>query len=110
MRTYFERRYNYPAMERSTDELRSGLVHLPIRAHEKELILELLSLTDLVKFAKWSPQAADHQRIIEQGIRFVEVPPLPPKTVKDDAQSGYPHTAYPCCRHLRDWPVLRQPF
>ena len=73
MRTYFERRYNYPAMERSTDELRSGLVHLPVRAQEKELILELLSLTDLVKFAKWSPQVADHQRIIEQGIRFVEV-------------------------------------
>ena len=79
MRTYFERRYNYPAMERSTDELRSGLVHLPIRAHEKELILELLSLTDLVKFAKWSPQAADHQRIIEQGIRFVEMTTIAPE-------------------------------
>ena len=79
IRTYFERRYNYPAMERSTDELRSGLVHMPIRAHEKELILELLSLTDLVKFAKWSPQAADHQRIIEQGIRFVEVTTIAPE-------------------------------
>ena len=79
MRTYFERRYNYPAMERSTDELRSGLVHLPIRANEKELILELLSLTDLVKFAKWSPQAADHQRIIEQGTRFVEVTTIVPE-------------------------------
>jgi hypothetical protein len=52
---------------------------LPIRAHEKELILELLSLTDLVKFAKWSPQAADHQRIIEQGIRFVEVTTIAPE-------------------------------
>ena len=79
MRTYFERRYNYPAMERSTDELRSGLVHFPIRTHEKELILELLDLTDLVKFAKWSPQAADHQRIIEQGIRFVEATTIAPE-------------------------------
>ena len=54
-------------------------MHLPIRAHEKELILELLSLTDLVKFAKWSPQAADHQRIIKQGIRFVEVTTIAPE-------------------------------
>lgn len=73
LRTYFERRYNYPAMERSTDELRSGLGHLPIRTQEKELILELLQLTDLVKFAKWSPLPADHQRIVDKGIQFVEI-------------------------------------
>jgi hypothetical protein len=70
-------------MERSTDELRSGLVHLPIRAQEKELILELLNLTDLVKFAKWTPQSADHQRVIEQGIRFVEVTTIAPQNSED---------------------------
>lgn len=73
IRTYFERRYNFPAMERSTDEIRSGLVHLPIRTSERELILELLSLTDLVKFAKWNPQQGDHLRVVEQSIRFVEL-------------------------------------
>ena len=40
IRTYFERRFHYPAMERSTDEIRSGLSHLPLRTSEKELILE----------------------------------------------------------------------
>lgn len=80
LRTYFERRYNYPALERSTDELRSGLVHLPIRAHEKELVLELLTLTDLVKFAKWTPQESDHHRVIEQAIRFVEATTITPET------------------------------
>lgn len=80
LRTYFERRYNYPALERSTDELRNGLVHLPIRTHEKELILELLSMTDLVKFAKWNPQQEDHKRVVEQGIRFVEVTTIAPET------------------------------
>lgn len=73
IRTYFERRYNFPAMERSTDEIRSGLAHLPIRTTERELILELLSLTDLVKFAKWTPQQSDHLRVVEQSIRFVEL-------------------------------------
>ena len=80
LRTYFERRYNYPALERSTDELRNGLVHLPIRTHEKELVLELLTLTDLVKFAKWTPLEADHHRVIEQGIRFVEATTVTPET------------------------------
>lgn len=80
LRTYFERRYNYPALERSTDELRSGLVHLPIRAQEKELVLELLTLTDLVKFAKWTPQEVDHHRVIEQGTRFVEATTITPET------------------------------
>ncbi|MBN31865.1 MAG: hypothetical protein CL845_07740 [Crocinitomicaceae bacterium] len=79
LRIYFERRFNYPAMERSTDELRKGLVNLPIRAKEKELILELLSITDLVKFAKWNPQEADHQRVVKQGIRFVEVTTVVPE-------------------------------
>jgi hypothetical protein len=73
IRTYFERRYKFPAMERSTDEIRSGLAHLPIRTAERELILELLSLTDLVKFAKWTPQQSDHLRVVEQSIRFVEL-------------------------------------
>lgn len=73
IRTYFERRFHYPAMERSTDEIRAGLTHLPLRASEKELILELLALTDLVKFAKWTPQQGDHIRIVEQSIRFVEL-------------------------------------
>ena len=73
IRTYFERRFHYPAMERSTDEIRSGLIHLPLRASEKELILELLTLTDLVKFAKWTPQQSDHIRVVEQGVRFVEL-------------------------------------
>lgn len=73
IRTYFERRFHYPAMERSTDEIRSGLSHLPLRTSEKELILELLTLTDLVKFAKWNPQQSDHIRVVEQGVRFVEL-------------------------------------
>ena len=96
MRTYFERRYNYPAMERSTDELRSGLVHLPIRTHEKELILELLSLTDLVHLPNGRLRQPITSESLNRAFASLKSPPLPPKTVKDDAQSGYPHTAHPC--------------
>lgn len=72
LRAYFEARYQFPAMERSTDEIRSGLAHLPILGAEKELVLEVLQLADLVKFAKFTPTADDHLRVVERSIRFVE--------------------------------------
>ncbi len=73
LRAYLEGRFDFPAMERSTDEIRNGIEHLPIRREEKELIFEVLTLTDLVKFAKLSPKTDDHHRVIERSIRFVEL-------------------------------------
>jgi hypothetical protein len=32
----------------------------------------VLTLADLVKFAKLTPETADHQRIVSRSIRFVE--------------------------------------
>jgi len=72
LRVYFEHRYAFKAMERSTDEIRNGLVHLPIRRVEQELAIEVLQITDLVKFAKWNPTTDDHHRIIDCCMRFVE--------------------------------------
>jgi len=72
LRVYFEHRYAFKAMERSTDEIRAGLVHLPIRKSEQELAIEVLQITDLVKFAKWNPTTDDHLRIIDRCVRFVE--------------------------------------
>ena len=72
LRVYFEHRYVFKAMERSTDEIRAGLVHLPIRNTEQELAIEVLQITDLVKFAKWNPTTDDHHRIIDCCVRFVE--------------------------------------
>ena len=78
LRAYFEGRFAFPAMERSTDEIRSGLTLLPLKKEEQELVFEVLALTDLVKFAKLTPSADDHHRIIERSMRFVELTAIHP--------------------------------
>jgi hypothetical protein len=59
-------------LERSTAEIKNAIGQLPLRQSETEALIEVLTLADLVKFAKWSPAASDHERIVSRSIRFVE--------------------------------------
>lgn len=72
VRTYVERRFGLPALERTTIEIRRGLNGLGLRDEDKVMLLELLELTDLVKFAKYRAIPEEHQRIVARAIRFVE--------------------------------------
>ncbi|MFZ8836171.1 MAG: hypothetical protein ACO2XQ_03925 [Flavobacteriales bacterium] len=72
LRAYFERRFGFPAMERSTDEIIHQCSRLSLNEAAKEHFIEILRTTDLVKFAKWSPTSSDHIRVVELGIQFVE--------------------------------------
>jgi hypothetical protein len=72
LRLYLEHRFNFPALERSTAEIKNAIGQLPLRQSETEALIEVLTLADLVKFAKWSPAASDHERIVSRSIRFVE--------------------------------------
>ncbi|MGB1076408.1 MAG: hypothetical protein ACPGYK_09490 [Flavobacteriales bacterium] len=72
LRTYVERRFGLPALERTTFEIRRGLRGLPMREEERTLLLELLELSDLVKFAKYRALPEEHERIVVRAIHFVE--------------------------------------
>ena len=72
LRLYLEHRFDFPALERSTAEIKRGINQLPLRTHEIETLIEVLTFADLVKFAKLTPETADHQRIVSRSIRFVE--------------------------------------
>lgn len=72
VRTYVERRFGLPALERTTVEIRRGLGGLPVRDEERAMLLELLELTDLVKFAKYRAVPEEHERVVTRAIRFVE--------------------------------------
>ena len=39
---------------------------------DPEIVIEVLHLTDLVKFAKWKPTVSDHERMVQRSIAFVE--------------------------------------
>lgn len=72
LRLYLEQRFDFPALERSTSEVKDAVGQLPLRQLEIEALIEVLTLADLVKFAKWNPNASDHERVVNRSIRFVE--------------------------------------
>ena len=83
LREYLENRFEFPALERSSTEIKSGLQSLPLRREEADVFMEVLHLTDLVKFAKWSPTHQDHLRIVQRCVRFVELTVPEPSTHQD---------------------------
>ena len=82
LRLYLEHRFDFPALERSPAEIKRGINQLPLRTDEIETLIEVLTLADLVKFAKLTPETADHQRIVSRSIRFVENT-IPSKEAKE---------------------------
>ena len=72
LRRYLEGRFEFRALERSTEEIKRGIPNLPLLSEDAETLLNILELTDLVKFAKWNPTTDDHIRVVKRAIRFVE--------------------------------------
>jgi hypothetical protein len=72
-RTYIERQYGIPAMERTTEEI----LHAFRRVNTENGILDemlsgLLELADLVKFAKEDPLPVDNQTHLNNAYLFVQ--------------------------------------
>lgn len=72
LRRYLEGRFEFRALERSTQEIKNGVPNLPILDQDREILLEILEMSDLVKFAKLSPTSDDHIRVVKRAIRFIE--------------------------------------
>ena len=71
LREYIEKRYAIKTYEKTTDEILSGLKYADITAENKATVRELLTLADLVKFAKQKPVAVENERSIEDAMLFV---------------------------------------
>jgi hypothetical protein len=72
LRRYLEGRFDFRALERSTVEIHLGISSLPLLDEDRKILLEVLEMSDLVKFAKWNPTADDHIRVVKRAIRFIE--------------------------------------
>lgn len=72
VRLYIERRFNVAAMEMITDEIMisSAIQHLDKPMSQS--LKEILTLADLVKFAKLQPLAEENERSLLQSRSFVE--------------------------------------
>jgi len=72
-RTYIERQYGIPAMERTTSEILQAFRRSNLEDGLLEEILEeLLQLADLVKFAKEEPLPVDNQTNLNNAYLFVQ--------------------------------------
>lgn len=73
LRAYLENRFEFAALERTTAEIERGIQHVDMRPEAREMLVEVLKLNDLVKFAKLRAESADHQRVVLRAISFVEL-------------------------------------
>ncbi|MDB5151310.1 MAG: hypothetical protein JWR54_61 [Mucilaginibacter sp.] len=71
LREYLEMRYHIKTHEQTTGEIFAGLKDKDMPANGRNSLKQLLTLADLVKFAKEKPLPAENEQIMEDAIDFV---------------------------------------
>lgn len=71
MRAYLSARYDIPAQEQTTREIKASLKSLDLHPRHIDKILEVLQVADLVKFAKARPDLSVHQQFLEDARQIV---------------------------------------
>lgn len=71
LRDYIEGRYGVSAMEKTSSEIMADLADKQIEAKPYNELSELLKTADLVKFAKYIPDALENEDAIPKAVRFV---------------------------------------
>ena len=72
LRIYATERWGIQAMEQTSAEFIDALGHQEIDVAIKRELYELLEMADLVKFAKYEPNASDNESTIPIAVHFVQ--------------------------------------
>ena len=72
LRQYLERRYDIKTHEKTTEEIFVALRYKNMEPAHRQLLKQMLSLADLVKFAKEKPLATENEQAMDTAITFVE--------------------------------------
>jgi len=72
IKKYFFRRFDFNALEQTAPEILKEMNRQPIGEGELELIQEFLGASELVKFAKYSPETAEIQRDYQNARKIIE--------------------------------------
>lgn len=72
LREYIEERYGVQAMEMTSEEIVSALDGMEVPQKNYKALTELLSTADLVKFAKYEPDAEFNEEAYQSAYYFVE--------------------------------------
>ncbi len=71
LREYLEKRYLVKTHEKTTDEIFTALKHMDLSGDNKNMLQQILVLSDLVKFAKEKPLPAENELSIENAMLFI---------------------------------------
>ncbi|PBQ30817.1 hypothetical protein CNR22_03180 [Sphingobacteriaceae bacterium] len=71
IRTYIEERFNVHALESTTDEIMTAFRSQVVDKESKEKLQQLLTLSDLVKFAKMAPIEEENNFTLQNAFDFV---------------------------------------
>lgn len=72
IRAYIESRFEIPALEMVSDDIIDSFKRLDLDEKTKSELKEMLTLADLVKFAKESPLPSEHDSSFNKAIDFVK--------------------------------------
>ena len=89
LRYYIEGRYNLPALEQTTGELRTAFRRLTVPMRDVAAFMSLLSESDFVKFARYQPRAEEVHSLIDRARTVVDATtpvPEPAEPVAPEAE------------------------
>jgi hypothetical protein len=72
LRLYLEFRYNWLALESTTEEIQAEIEDYNLKEKAKENLLATLRTADLVKFAKMLPGPEENMRAMESAYKFID--------------------------------------
>jgi hypothetical protein len=86
VREYLEKRYTIQALEQTSEEIFASLRNMDIASEDRNLLRQLLVLSDMVKFAKEKPAAHENEKSMENAVTFIKdtQPHARPTDVKGD--------------------------
>ena len=84
---YLENRFFITAMEETTTELLASLQEIDYQDGTFEKVKEILDLSDLVKFAKYEPQAEEIEKTVELTKEFIHITQLEFKAVEFEEET-----------------------
>ncbi len=82
LRSYMEKQYDVPMLERTTAEIQASLKKSDIESNVAGHYLSLLDVCDLVKFSKFRPESGSAYAILSSGRQIVQA------TIPADGLSG----------------------
>lgn len=89
VRRYLDNRYAISSPELTTDETVRMLQKAAVTTHDQmSMVKELLSLSDMVKFAKYVPGTEMHERSFYEAVQFVEMTKEVAETAEGQAEKG----------------------